>query len=233
MNTGFQLNQLQDIDTSIDKANQRIKDIEICLVDDTKIKKAKDLVEACEASYLKQKTLFNLTDNDIQSKKIKMNQSESNLYSGTIVNSKELQDLQKEITSLANYISKSEDELMNLYADLEITEKELDNSKENLKTVLSEFENSKALLNGERNKLVHLIDNLKEKKDSITSAIEPSILDIYNSLRKSKNGIAVARLLDDSCSTCGTSLTANQCQQARSQVKLFNCPSCGRILYGS
>ena len=179
-----------------------------------------------------QKSLFNSIDNDIQSKKIKKAQSESSLYGGTISNSKELQDLQKEIASLSTYITKSEDELMTKYVDLENAEKELAEAKENLHTKLSEFESQKSLLTGEKNNLAHSIQNLLGKRESAIAPIEKAILENYESLRRSKNGIAVARLQDDSCSSCGASLTANQCQQARSQVKLFNCPSCGRFLYG-
>lgn len=232
MNTGFQLFQLQEIDSAIGKANQRIKEIEINLTDESLVKWAKELVEKCETNFLHQKTLFNTIDDDIQAKKIKKAQSESSLYGGSISNSKELQDLQKEIASLTAYISRSEDELMNKYIDLEKAEKELSDAKENLHKKLSESESMKALLNGEKNHLTRQIQGLLGKRESVIIPIESSILGIYDSLRKSKNGIAVARLQDDSCSSCGASLTANQCQQARSQVKLFHCPSCGRILYG-
>jgi uncharacterized protein len=233
MITGFQLFQLQEIDSAIDKANRRIKEIEISLNDEKQIKQAKALVDTCEANFLHEKTLFNSIDNDIQSKKIKKIQSESSLYGGSIVNPKELQDLQKEIASLTSYISKSEDELMNKYVDLEKAEKELSEAKEALGKGLSKFESEKALFNGEKNQLEHFIEGLSGKRDSVILPIDRSIMEIYNSLRKTKNGIAVAKLQDDSCASCGSSLTANQCQQARSQVKLFNCPSCGRILYGS
>ena len=232
MITGFQLFQLQEIDTSIDIANRRIKEIEIILTDESLISQAKELVEQHKVNLQQQKTLFNSIDNDIQSKKIKKAQSESSLYSGTISNSKELQDLQKEIASLSAFIAKSEDELMVKYVELEKTEKELGEANENLLIRLSEFESQKSLLNGEKNNLAHSIQNLLGKRVSVIAPIDTAILGNYETLRRSKNGIAVARLQDDSCSSCGASLTANQCQQARSQVKLFNCPSCGRFLYG-
>ena len=232
MITGFQLFQLQEIDTAIDLANRRIKEIEKILADENPIKQAKELVEKLEANLNAQKTIFNSIDNDIQSKKIKKAQSESSLYGGTISNSKELQDLQKEIASLSAYIAKSEDELMAKYDELENAEKVLAEAKENLHTKLSEFESQKSLLNGEKNNLAHSIQNLHGKRESVIAPIETAILGNYETLRRSKNGVAVARLQDDSCSSCGASLTANQCQQARSQVKLFNCPSCGRFLYG-
>lgn len=232
MITGFQLFQLQEIDSAIDIANRRIKEIEKNLADESLINQAKDFVEMCEANYQQQKTLFNSIDNDIQSKKIKKAQSDSSLYGGTISNSKELQDLQKEIASLTAYIAKSEDELMTKYIDLENAEKELVDAKENLHIKLTEFESQKSLLIGEKNNLAHSLNNLLGKRGSVIAPIEKAILENYESLRRSKNGIAVARLQDDSCSSCGSSLTANQCQQARSQVKLFNCTSCGRFVYG-
>ncbi|MCJ7518573.1 MAG: hypothetical protein MUO42_02745 [Anaerolineaceae bacterium] len=233
MNTGFQLYQLQEIDTTIDKANRRLKEIEISLMDNTLGKQANDFVDTCEANYLVQKSQFNAINDDIQSKKIKKTLSESSLYNGSIVNPKELQDLQKEIASHSAYISRSEEELLNKLIKLENCEKELSEAKENLRRKLSEFESQKALLNGERNQLIHFNESQIGKKDSVTLQLEPSILNTYNSLREAKNGIAVAKLLDDSCSSCGASLTASQCQQARSQAKLSYCPSCGRILYGS
>jgi predicted nucleic acid-binding Zn-ribbon protein len=233
MNTGFQLFQLQEIDTAIDKANRKIKEIEANLLDDLQVKQAKARVEICEAKYLHQKTLFDSLHEDQQTKKIKKTQSESSLYGGSIVNPKELQDLQKEIASLTSFISTCEDKLLNILVDLEKEENELTEAKAKLQKTLSEFESKKSLLNGEKNQLLHNIDNQLGKRESVAVQFEQSIKDIYDSLRKTKNGVAVARLHDNSCSSCGSSLTASNCQQIKSQTKLFYCPNCGRILYGS
>jgi predicted nucleic acid-binding Zn-ribbon protein len=117
--------------------------------------------------------------------------------------------------------------------DFENSEKELVDAKESLKNVISKSESQKALILGEKNQLTNNITSLFGKRESLVKQFEPSVMDIYNRLRISKNGIAVARLVDDSCSSCGSSLTANLCQQARSQAKLVYCPNCGRILFGS
>jgi uncharacterized protein len=233
MNTGIQLFQLQEIDSAIDKANRRISEIKERLVDETQVSLAKERIKQAESNFLHLKELFNSIDDDVKSKKIKKAQSESSLYGGTITNSKELQDLQKEIAFLSTHITNSEDELLNKYIDLEKAEGDLTEAKESLTIKLSESETSRALLKGEQNQQIRLIEGLLGKKESVIASIDSSVLATYESLRKSKNGIAVARLQEDSCGSCGASLTANQCQQARSQAKLFCCPSCGRILYGS
>ncbi len=232
MITGFQLFQLQEIDSAIDVTNRRIKEIEVNLADESQIENAKYLVEKREADLQQYKKKFTSIDNEIQSKKIKKAQSESSLYGGSISNSKELQDLQKEIASLSAYIAKLEDDLTASFVELENAEKELSEEKESFQIKLSGSESRKSLLTGEKNNLTHSIQNLLAKRDSVVAPIETNVLNSYETLRRSKNGIAVARLQDDSCSSCGASLTANQCQQARSQVRLFNCPSCRRFLYG-
>ena len=233
MNTGFQLFQLQEIDSAIDEANRRIAEIEDLVIKDVLVDLAEDNLKICEKQYRSFKNDFDSIDHDIQSRKIKKKQSESSLYGGSIVNPKELQDLQKEIASLEAYISKADEELIGKLIELEESEINLLKAKENLHALQSSFETRKALLSGEKNQLTHSIDSLKEKRNSVISQIEQDLIAIYESLRNAKNGIAIARLLDNACSSCGASLTASQCQQTRSTAKLFYCPNCGRILYGS
>jgi predicted nucleic acid-binding Zn-ribbon protein len=233
MNTGFQLFQLQEIDTGIDNATRRINEIDRKINDENHIIKAKKTLESLEEKYHQHRSSFNLMNDDIQSKKNKRSQSESSLYGGTIGSPKELQDLQKEIESLSAYISKSDDELINKLMELESVEFELDDSKKNLKRILSDFETQKALLNGEKNQLNHSIENQIKVRETVISQMNHDLVKTYEALRQAKSGVAVARLVENACSSCGASLTASQCQQTRSQSSLFYCPSCGRILYGS
>ena len=233
MNTGFQLFQLQEIDSAIDKANLRIDEIKASIMKDTECADAESNYQNLEKRYIESKRIFDELNDEVQSKKLKKAQSESSLYSGTISNPKELQDLQKEISSLSGVISKLEDELLEKLIDLESSEKKMLNGKKNLKETISDFETCKALLLGEKNQLEGILLTQLEQKNSITSQINQTDLEIYQSLRSSKNRIAVSKLVEHSCSICGSSLTASQCQQARSPGKLFFCTSCGRIIYGS
>jgi len=126
-----------------------------------------------------------------------------------------------------------EDELLQKLIDLENSEAKTKLAEEKLKRTLSDFETKKARLIGEKNQLKNMIKVQQEKRKSIIGQIEPDIYTIYEGIRSAKNGIAVAQLIDDACSACGAFLTASQRQQVRSPSKLFYCPSCGRIIYGS
>lgn len=233
MNTGFQLYQLQEIDSSIDSSQKRIMEIDRTLEKDDEVIELQNKLIFAESKLKQKKILCDQISLEIESKKIKKNQSESSLYAGTINNPKELQDLQMEIASLGQAISKIEDDLLEKLFDLEEAEAIVNELKEKMTQLQSSFASKKSLLLGERSELENTIKNLNSKKTPIISQIEAAVLTLYNRLRQSKNGVAVAKLQDNSCSSCGYSLTASQCQQARSASQLFFCPSCGRIVYGS
>jgi uncharacterized protein len=232
MNIGFQLFQLQTIDSEADQSNQRILEIDKLISNNQNVIRVKSRLEKCEAEYKEIKLAFDEIDHEIQQKKIKKAQSESQLYSGKVTNPKELQDLQLEISSLTNILSTLDDKLMQQLIALDESETRLDARKDDLKKANSQFETEKSMLTAEKNKLQSGLKNLEVKRSSLITQIAPKDLDTYKILREKKHGFAVAELQDNCCTACGVSLTAGQCQQVRSS-QLFFCPTCGRIVYGS
>ena len=233
MNIGFQLFQLQTIDSEADLSNKRIIEIDKLISNNQNVIKAEAMLEQCEAEYKKIKSIFNEIDHEIQQKKIKKSQSESQLYSGKVTNPKELQDLQLEISSLSKILSSLDDKLLQQLMVLDEIETRISKCTEDLKNANSQFETDKSMLTAEKNRLLSGLKNLEVKRTSLLTQIDQASLDTYDLLRKRKNGFAIAELLDNSCSACGSSLTAGQCQQVRSSSQLFYCPTCGRIVYGS
>ncbi len=233
MNIGFQLFQLQEIDTDLDNAQQRINDIDDLIINDTRIINAQtDLVKA-KKQLMSDNNEFNNISEEIQNRKIKISQSETNLYNGSVKNPKELQDLQMEISSIKNTISKFEDVLLEVMIRVDQSEKILEIQKESFKNANSNFATQKSLLQGEKNTLLEKIRGLNSKRRTMITQIDQDNQNRYETLRKLKKGLAVSKLKDDACGACGAGLTASQRQEARSASNLFICPSCGRIIYGS
>ena len=233
MNIGFLLFQLQGIDTDLYNANQRINEIDNLIKNNSRISNAKNHLKNAKKQLLINNNEFNSIDNEINNKKIKISRSEANLYNGSVKNPKELQDLQMEISSLKKAIRKLEDVLLEVMIRVDQSEKNLTIKEEDLENANSRFATQLSLLTGEKNNLLENIHGLNSKRTTIIAQIEQDNLNGYNALRKSKNGLAITSLLDDSCGACGASLTASQRQEARSASKLFICPSCERIIYGS
>ena len=233
MNLGFQLFQLQNIDTELDLAQKRVEEIQAAIQSDKKVDQAKKRVETVETELRQIKSDFQAVDYETEQKKVKKSQSEANLYSGRIQNPKELQDLQAEIASLTKMLSELENKSLEQLEKLEKAEERAAALKEDLKKVLTEFETGKSRLLAEKDNLENSIRNLSAKRASQETQLPEEQKNIYERLRTAKHGLAIAHLQDSSCSACGSSLTASHCQQARSSSQLFFCPSCGRIVYGS
>lgn len=233
MNIGFQLFQLQEIDTGLDNAQLRINEIDGLIKNDTKIINAQKSLDKANKQIAADNNELNTLSDDIQTKRIKISQSEANLYNGSVKNPKELQDLQLEISSIKKTISKLEDVLLEVMIRVDQSEKILEIQKEDLINAKSNFATQSSLLQGEKNTLIEKIQGLNSKKRTIITQIDQDNQNRYETLRKLKNGLAITKLQDNSCGACGASLTASQRQEARSASKLFICSSCGRIIYGS
>lgn len=233
MNIAFQLYQLQEIDTQVDKIHKRLAEIDAFISNsDAKIA-AEQAIETAKTKFIQETVVFDRLNDQIEKKKIKISQSESTLYSGTVQNPKELEDLQQEIASLKKAITNLEDEQLQALEKLELAETNLNLAKRNAKTLDSELATKFSMLIAEKENLLTSDRGLQKKRTSTISQIDPALISQYNTLRKSKRGKAVTKVLDGACGACGASLTASQQQSARSSREMFICPTCKRIIYGS
>jgi len=233
MNIAFQLYQVQNIDSEIDRVSSRLIEIQESVQKNSRIASAEKILEKTKSKLIIRTNDFNQINDQIEKMKIKKSQSQSSLYSGKIQNPKELEDLQLEIASLEKSVGSLEESLMQALVSFDQAEKQLDAAKDGLKKVRSEFATELAMLNAEKAKLEQKLEGLEAKRKPIYISIDRIYQVQYENLRKRKNGIAVTRLSENCCEACGANLTASQQQSARSSQQLFICPNCGRIIYGS
>ena len=72
---------------------------------------------------------------------------------------------------------------------------------------------------------------LEEQRPSYTEGIEEDLLDRYNRLFKSKNGIALVTVEHEVCEGCHMKVTQQAILEVRAEKEIIGCPQCGRILY--
>jgi predicted nucleic acid-binding Zn-ribbon protein len=232
MNISFNLYQLQKIDSQIAERNQRLSAIEKEMEGSQELRKARfDVIEALKRLNDSTKELNEVNDR-VETKKIKIDQSESSLYKGAEKNPKVLQDLQKEIAFLKNNLIELNDELLEKMISRENFEIEYKKIKEIQQIEETKFNSIKAILTSEKEKIVISINRLAVERKANIEQISIVYIKEYESLFENKKGIAVATLQDNSCSVCGTTFTPSQCQASHSQAEIFHCPTCHRIVYG-
>jgi predicted nucleic acid-binding Zn-ribbon protein len=86
-------------------------------------------------------------------------------------------------------------------------------------------------LTGDRTRLQVVLDRLAIDREAAEAAVSQDDRQIYQSLRRRKRGMAVARLEDGACSACGVSPSSSRAQAARHDDELTFCGNCERILY--
>jgi predicted nucleic acid-binding Zn-ribbon protein len=233
MSQTLSLYRLQQVDSQIDRAQSRLSAIQKILEDDAALRQANEQAKTAETMLQSAETALRQAEVDVKAQKIKIEQNESTLYSGTVHNPKELQDLQNDVAALKRHLSTLEDRL--LEAMIAVDEAAAASKKAQLE--LQAAQNQSA----EQNQGLHLeqatlqkeIDKVSTQRLAITSGIPENFLAIYDNLRQQRRGVAVSAISENSCSSCGSSLSAAQIQVARSASQMAYCPSCGRILYGT
>jgi len=232
MSQAFHLFQLQKIDSQIDQTNVRIQEIQRLLQQDERLQTANTFLAEKQAALKQSQLQVKRIEQEVASKRAKLEQSEENLYSGRIHVPKELQDIQNEVASLKRIISGLEDQLLEAMLRVEADEEENQRALANLHRVEGDVSSDHASLRGELQQLTASIERLSVERNALEQQISENNRLLYEKLRKSHRGIAVAGVSDESCSACGAFLTPADRQAARSPLQIFFCPSCGRIVYG-
>ena len=231
MSETLNLYRLQKLDTQIDQIESRLAEINQALSDDRRVRKAQITLKKTKDAAQNAKSALRQIENQVGDTRLKRKTTQASLFSGKIKNPKDLQDLQMETEALARYIAKLEDQQLEaMLASEAADEAEADADKALLQAKGTAAEENASLL-GEKTGLEENLDKALREKDAVLQSVKETNLVLYQKLRTSKRGTAVATISDDGCSICGQALTPADIQAVRSGSSLIFCPSCGRILY--
>jgi predicted nucleic acid-binding Zn-ribbon protein len=233
MSASLGLYRLQQVDRQIDHARSQLDNIRRTLENDIELRESLKHLETTQADHHHASHNLKNAEAEVESQRIKIEQAESSLYGGKVQSPKELQDLQKDIVSLKKHLTTLEERELEAMIKAESADNDLQSAKIKLELI-------QARLGSEHKKLIEdqsiwmvKLGQLAEEREATLAPIESGMLQIYESLRQQKKGVAVAEVSDSSCASCGATITASLQQNARSQKQLANCPSCGRILYAN
>ena len=154
------------------------------------------------------------------------------LDSGAISDSKQLTELQHEVTSLARRQAELED------VEIEILQ-QLEDAQKNLSTIqAAQAANNEELAKAEVAVTVAVaeieasIDSLKHQRADIVAGIPSDLLKIYDKVRADNGGIGAARLYQQRCDGCRIQLNTTAMSVVRNAKPedLIRCEECRAIL---
>lgn len=154
------------------------------------------------------------------------------LYQEGLTSPKEAQALQADLDSLQRHQRALEDEVLELMERLEPLDARIAEADGLLATIASERDAQRASLATEQAAIDGELAALVAARDSLAQPIPPSLLDEYERIRTSADGVGVARLTGTTCTGCHLSLAAAEVDAIRrAPAETFHhCPDCGRLL---
>jgi len=233
MSAALGLYRLQQVDGQIDQVQARRKWIQDTLQNDASLRAATQAGAAAEATFKEASQRLKQSEADVEKQHTKIEQTEASLYGGSVRNPKELQDLQKDIVSLKKYLEVLEERQLEAMLTAETAQQEFQAATSELEQTQIKVNVQNHDLTLENESLVKDLERLQTERKAVISDLASSAVEMYAQLRKQRRGLAVTTVTDSACAACGTTLTPAQQQSARSTSQLFNCPSCGRILFAN
>lgn len=154
----------------------------------------------------------------------------SRLYSGQVVDARELASLERELEHYRSHKDGLEDSCLTVMERAEQLQAEVDALSARANELRQRWETDRAGHTRELQWMTDELAGLRGEREREVAALDPRSLDIYERLRKNL-GHAVSEVTGGVCAMCHVTIPAKDIQHARSGVALVQCPNCGRILH--
>lgn len=162
----------------------------------------------------------------------RLKELESHLYSDAVRSEREVKAMQSEIEQIRRQKDALEVEALQIMLNLDAQRAQLEELAAEEERLAQEYEalvqestRQEALLRQE-------MEPLRASRQQLASEISPQALLLYERLRRTQGGLAVARVVNNACSGCHLEVPLLTRKAAMGET-LVQCEHCGRILYHS
>ena len=227
-----QLYALQQVDLDIESHRNALADAEAHIGD------TEELTEAREAAARRKDALRaaeqNFKEREYAADELrhKIAPLEKKLYQGSILNPKELDDLQQDIESLKRRRSQLDDQAIEAMEALDEAQRAMNEAEQRLEELEQEHQSGQAGLRAQIATMQSEIGELEGDRNEQAAEAEPSLLQLYERIAATRQR-PVAKVEGGACQGCRISLPISLVQRARTGNEIVQCSSCERILYVS
>jgi len=219
------------IDSGLDSRVARMRQIDEQMADSPELVAARAALEEMSAKLAAEQATLKQLSHDGDETTTRLRALEKKMYDGSVKNPKELGQMQEEVGHLRERSKSLEERTLDAMLEVEAAETEQAAAQEALDAVAREQEQYHAGLVEEKEKLLSQAKVLQVKRQRSITELPWADLQVYERLRRSKGGVAVAPVRGGLCEGCHVDVPATVMRQARSGTEITTCPTCGRILY--
>jgi len=139
--------------------------------------------------------------------------------------------IQKEIGFAQSEIKALEDKILDLMLEADEQSAAVKRFDKELAEEQKAVEAERRALAAENEALKASLDRAVDERATLTAALAPPVLAIFERVAKGRNGIAVAEARDSICTICHVRLRPQVFNNVRRNDSIIQCDSCQRILY--
>jgi predicted nucleic acid-binding Zn-ribbon protein len=229
MTSAADLFALQEIDLRRDAKRALIADVEARLGETDELIEAREAVADAQAGLDRLKKRQRDLDNELTDLDAKMRPLETRLYDGSVRNPKELSDMQREFESLKRRRSELDDASLAMMESQERAQKAVDEAQTEAKQAEAAWRKDQSQLAANKTAAEAEMIRLDADRESRTKSMDAGAIGLYEKLRSTHQGRAVAVVLRDVCQGCRIVIPSHMVQRMRAGGTV-QCNNCERIL---
>ena len=224
---------LQETDSALDSRAQDLERVLEQLAGDDRLSEAQAAAESARAARAAAAHAAHEVETELADHRAHLAPKETRLYDGSITNARELEDLQHEVEGLQRQQRAIEDRQLEAIDRLERATAAQAEAEQQAATLAAAIAAEQAKLHQQEEQITADRTRLEAQRAVRAGRIDPPRLALYERLRRTRHGRAVARVERGACLGCRISLPSAIVQRARSGSSVVQCTSCERILYVS
>lgn len=203
------------------EANSRIADVKAAI---DRVQKEADELEREERRV----------EEEVRLIEEKIAQEEHKMYSGQVINPKELSALQDEVDMLKRRKAPIEEKGLEELESRDQLLAERGRLEEELASLEREAADIRTRIDDAIGRIDHDLDEEDSKRAGVLAKIPPDTVELYEELRSQKKGVGVGALSNGVCTACREALSAVEVDRIKSKHRggewLFRCEHCRRLL---
>lgn len=171
-------------------------------------------------------------EQDVDQVRQRAARDQQRLDSGAATSPKDLENLQREITSLAKRQGDLEDIVLEVMERLESAQERVAELTERVASVQSKIEDATARRDVALESLDGDIASATKEREVISGTVPADLLKLYDKLRAQQGGIGAAKLYQRTCQGCRQELAITDINEIRAAAPdtVVRCENCRRIL---
>lgn len=230
MNQITLLVELQRLDMRSDENAAARAQLETKLADGSLVQSLRAVLETANKHSADLKSKLRALELETSGLAEKLKQVNERLYSGRVNNAKELSDLSLDERMLQKRKSELEDQELALMEQIESADKNVRARRADYDSADSETSARNVQERAALRELETSDADLSRRRETVRSQLPAETLRIYDDLRRTKKGRAVAAMKSSACSACGYEVPSGLISRVRMGDELVFCANCLRIL---